>query len=192
MSLVAAGSIAFAALWMAAGTRPDTVPGPVAPPILERVQAIGNLHTARYTYQNVFEHQTSLKPAGWATYVPGATGMVHASTRNTALLSAQAVVEAGVDLSQAQVEPTLGGRSRLILPRAQVYTPNVEAKVHNSRAGFFWYDRNLSLDAVRSLKLRIREAAVRQGIREEAEKNAEKQLKALVPEIETSYEIVFR
>jgi hypothetical protein len=164
------------------GEEPQPQPMPL---VLERVQALGELHTARYTYQNVFEHRTSRRPEAWTQYVPGVPQLVTASTRNSALLGVTGYVEAGIDLSQARVED-----DALILPAPKVYRPHVDAKVHRHRAGMFWSDPNIALKAVGLTEARLKTAAVEQGILEQAKSNAEAQLLALLPEV-ARYRIVF-
>jgi hypothetical protein len=145
------------------------------PLLLQKVQALGELHTARYTYQHVFEQQTSRKPQEWAQAVPMVASLVRASTTNSGLVSATAQVEAGVDLSQAKLEG-----STLIVPKPHVYRPAVEARMHEVRRGLLWRDDNLALTAVGAMETRVRTAAVEQGILTEAEKNARKQLQTLL------------
>ncbi|MEZ0324934.1 MAG: DUF4230 domain-containing protein [Fimbriimonas sp.] len=152
------------------------------PLILQKVQALGELHTARYTYQHVFEQTSSRTPEDWTNYVPGAPSLIRASTQNSALVSATAEVEAGVDLSRASVRDE-GGVKVLVLPRPHVYRPKVDARVNNARPGVFWRDNNLALKAVNSMEVRVRQAALTQGIVAEAEKNALKSVSALVADL---------
>jgi hypothetical protein len=165
----------------------EVQPAPM-PLVLEQVQVLGELHTARYTYQNVFEHRSSRQPEEWTRYVPGAASLVRASTRNTALVGITGQVEAGVDLSKARLDE--GDSKRLILPAAKIYRPHVDAKVYKHRSGALWNDANLPLKAVAATEERLIVAASKQGIVTEAEKNAREQLRVLVPEL-AGYEIVF-
>ena len=157
------------------------------PLILNKVQALGDLHTARYTYQQVFDYSTSRTPEEWTNYVPGMSGLITASTRNTALMDTTGNVEAGVDLKKAKLE----GKSTLVLPKPKIYTPHVSAQVHKSKRGVFWRDDNIALKAVRATEQTMMQAARKQGILEEAEKNAREQLVALVPET-AKYAISFK
>ncbi|CAN5521171.1 hypothetical protein BH11ARM1_BH11ARM1_09230 [soil metagenome] len=147
------------------------------PPVLEKVQALGELHTARYTYQNVFEHATALKTAEWARNIPGANSLVQSATRNRALVQVHGEVEAGIDLSKAK----LGKQGSLVLPHAMVYRPQIDAKIYDVKRGLFWRDDNLALDAVRDAQIRLRVAAREQGIVAEAERNAVKQIHEIAP-----------
>ncbi len=161
------------------------------PLILQKVQALGELHTARFTYQHVFEETSSRTPEDWTMYVPGAPSLIRASTRNTALVSATAEVEAGVDLSKATVR-TEGGANVLVLPKPSVYRPKVDARINSSRPGVFWRDNNLALRAVSSMETRVRHAAMSQGIISEAEKNARTSVDTLLGELtHSNLRIVF-
>jgi len=181
-------TVAIVALVSHGGSRGESAIAP-APLVLEKVQALGELHTARYTYQNVFEHATSRRPAEWATYVPGASSLVRSSTQNTALVEVHGDVEAGVDLSKAHLEQTPGQNPRLILPHAVVYRPHVDAVLHDVKVGFFWRDDNIGLEAERNARLRFRQAAKEQGIVAQAEKNVKSQLAAIVsPNVEVLFQ----
>jgi hypothetical protein len=160
------------------------------PLILNKVQALGDLHTARYSYEHVFDYSTSLQPEQWTRYVPGMANLITASTRNTALLDTTGQVEAGVDLAKATVGAR-NGRKTLILPKPKLYPAHVSANVHAAKPGMFWRDDNLSLKAVRAAEAQISEAAKRQGILDDAQQNARDQLTRLVPEV-ANYEISFQ
>jgi len=160
-----------------------------APLVLQKVQSLGQLHTARYTYQTVFEHTTSRAPAEWATYVPGAASLVKSSTQNSALVEIHGDVEAGIDLSKAHMEQTPGQNPRLILPHAVVYRPNVDAVLHDVKRGLFWRDDNIGLDAERNARYRFGRAARQQGIVAQAEKNVRSQLSGIVaPNVEVQFQ----
>lgn len=150
------------------------------PPVLQKVQALGELHTARYTYQNVFEHATARQAAEWARYIPGATSLVRNTTRNSALVEVHGKVEAGVDLSKAKMVTTPGKPAILVLPHAKAYRPDVDAKMFNVRPGVFWRDDNLGLNALADARARLSQAALQQGILREAERNAVTQIQKLV------------
>jgi hypothetical protein len=171
---VLAVGIGIGSLWSAK----KSSPAPVAP-ILQQVRALGELRTARYTYQTVFEHTTSREPEAWVRYVPGGESLVHAATRNEALVSAHATVDAGVDLRHATVERA-GDRLVVTLPRAQVYEPVVRARVHDAERGWFWRDENIGLKAAETAGEQIVDNARRQGIRKRAETEAVTRVRALV------------
>ncbi len=152
----------------------EAQPAPM-PLVLEKVQALGNLHTARYTYQNVFEHISYRHAQDWAQRIPGFDSLVHNATRNSALVGVTAEVEAGVDLSKAKQEGSL-----IVLPPATIYEPQVHAHVYSTKRGAFWRDDNLALNAVDSAKERLIAAADSQKIRAEAERNAVSQVQNLL------------
>ena len=134
---------------------------PAVPPplVLQRVQALGDLHTARHTYQHVFQQETSRPVADWAAYIPGAASLVKSTTSNTALVTMKAEVEAGVDLSKAHMEGRI-----LVLPRAQIYTPSLEGKMHDHKAGLLWRDDNIAFTAEDEARANAVRAAKRGGI----------------------------
>lgn len=185
---ICASVVGIAVIGSRLSSQPESEIAP-APLVLEKVQSLGELHTARYTYQNVFEHTTSRSPAEWATYVPGAASLVRSSTQNSALVEIHGDVEAGVDLSKAHLEERPGQNPRLILPHAVVYRPNVDAVLHDVKVGMFWRDDNIALEAERNARFRLREAARQQGIVAQAEKNVLPQLAKLVP---AKVEILFQ
>lgn len=131
--------------------------------ILQQAQSLGELHTARFSYQNVFEYETSVEPARWVSYVPGGASLVESATRNDALVSAVGSVEAGVDLRSASVAHR-GTSVVLTLPAPKLYEPTVRTWIRDVKGGLFWKDENLSSKASEAAKQRFREAAVRQGI----------------------------
>lgn len=146
------------------------------PPVLQKVQALGELHTAKFTYQNVFEHRTSRQPSEWANWVPGAAQLVQATTQNRALVQVGGSVEAGVDLQKSKIEG-----NTLVLPRAEIYRPHLDAKVFDQKRGLVWRDENIALSALKEAESIFTDAAHRQGIRDEAEKNALIQVRRIVP-----------
>lgn len=158
----------------------EAVPMPL---VLSKVQALGELHTARYTYQHVFEQSSSRKPQEWARYVPGASSIVLASTRNSALASATAQVEAGVDLSKARVED-----GNLVLPKPAIYRPVIDTHLHQVRRGLFWRDDNLAQRASSAMEYRVRRAAQEQGIIEEAKRNVATALSRVAPGVPIRFE----
>ncbi|RYG36518.1 DUF4230 domain-containing protein [bacterium] len=145
------------------------------PLVLEKVKALGDLHTVSHTYQRVFEFETSQDVEGAWSAVPAASNIVQAATRNHALVSANGSVEAGVDLTQARYEGTT-----LVMPAPKVYEPNVKLRVHDQKTGLFWRDQNLAPKATESARAEFRVAAMRSGILKTAKENAERQVRALV------------
>jgi hypothetical protein len=176
----------FMLCWLLIGRLPsgssERQPTPL-PMVLSKVQSLGKLHTTKYTYQNVFEYQTSRRPEEWTTYVPGAASLVRASTRNKALVSVTGSVEAGFDLSQASAAyEGVGSARKLVvtLPLPEVYEPQVRAKIEDYKMGMFWADMNIGFKAEQDAKLRMRRASIEQGIRESAKTSATEQVTKLL------------
>lgn len=159
--------------------RERTVPLPL---VLEQVKSLGQLRTAEYSYQNVFEYETNLEPAGWASALPGAEAVVSTTSRNRALVSAHGTVQAGINLEQAHAVRTLDAVV-IVLPEPQVYQPVVDAKIHEESSGLFWNDRNLGFKAQRDAEKRFMEASLEQGILRDARESAEEQVRRLVEPI---------
>lgn len=152
------------------------------PIVLESIQALGNLHTTRYAYNNVFEYTSSRQPQEWVERI-GMGGLVRGATRNRALVSAHGTVEAGVDLrkAQARYDLTPGGRRLVVtLPDPTVYKPHVEMKLHTARPGVFWRDDNLALKAQADAGERFVAAGREQGILESAREEARTQISTLL------------
>lgn len=146
------------------------------PMLLKQVQSLGELHTASYSYENVFEHKTHIEPRGMLAALPGAASVAEFATKNSALVSADGTVEAGVDLAKAKVDA-----NRIVLPHARIYEPQVHTRMHQVRRSPFWRDENLALDALSDVKARMAGAAREGGILRDAEKNAVAQVEKLVP-----------
>lgn len=165
-------------LW---GSSPERQQTPL-PVILQNIQSLGELHTTRYTYNNVFEYQSSKKPAEWAERI-GMGSVVRSATRNRALVSATGTVEAGVDLAQADARyEGVPGKQTLVvtLPQPTIYPPQVDAKVHDTKKGMFWRDENLGLKAQKDASRRFTLASREQGILKSARTSAEARIKALL------------
>jgi hypothetical protein len=145
---------------------------PKMPPVLVMVQSLGELHTARYSYENVFEYETHRQPAGWFGALPGGASLVRSTTRNAALVSVQGTVEAGLDLRSARTERKATGETVVVLPSARIYDPAVRAKLHHHRVGAFWADENIALKAEQDAASRFRNAAMEQGILGKANEEA--------------------
>lgn len=146
------------------------------PMLLKQVQAMGELHTASYAYENVFEHKTHLQPRGLLAALPGAASVAELATKNSALVSADGTVEAGVDLARAKIDG-----ARIVLPRARMYEPQVHTRLHQVRRSPLWRDENLALAAIGDVKERMAGAAREGGILRDAERNAVTQVQKLVP-----------
>jgi hypothetical protein len=150
----------------------NKAPTDTVAPLLEQVQSLGELHTVKFTYRDVHEFSTTEEPDLWIAALPGSQEIVHAATRNTALMSYTGTVEAGVDLGKAKVIRSLTG-VEIQLPKPQVFPANVSAQVHDLSRGLVWRDVSIATSAIEDAKLRFRQTSIRQGIVAEAEKNAQ-------------------
>ena len=165
------------------GTPPRTDADRPFPPVLTKVQALGELHSAKYTYENVGDFETRQEPEEWAKFVPGATSLVHWATSNKATASYKGTVEAGVDLGKVREEDRLvGGKLKrtLILPNATMFEPQVTVRVSQVKDGLMWRDNNLVPSAEANVKEQYRDASLRQGILALAEQNAAKTVKQVL------------
>ncbi len=176
-------SLGFAGVGLFAASRVFTPhvakasPDAVAP-LLQQVQSLGELHTVKYTYRDVHEFSTTEEPDAWLAALPGSEEVVHAATRNTALMSYTGTVEAGVDLGKAKVVRSLRG-IQIQLPRPKVYAANVSAQVNDLKRGLVWRDISIATSAIEDAKSRFRQTSLRQGILAEAEKNARERVLTL-------------
>jgi len=151
---------------------------------------MGMLHTAKHTYENVFEYSTSRQPLQWVAMVPGGTELVRTGTRNAVLVSARGEIEAGIDLSKATA--VRSGKSLTVrLPRPQLFEPKVHAKVHWQKSAVFWHDENIALKAVRDAEDRIKKASLRQHILETAADEASTVVKSLARDLGVDVDVTF-
>jgi hypothetical protein len=147
-------------------------------PVLQRLRALGDLHTARFEYADVVDHGTYQKPEGILAAIPGVDGMARAATENKALINVRGSVEAGVDLRKLAAENTPTGL-RILLPTPRAYAPQVDAKLFSVKHGLFWRDEGVTLGAVEAAKGRLAEAALRQGLLKQAETEAASRVRGL-------------
>lgn len=159
-------------------------------PLLEKVQALGDLHVVKYTYRDIKDFQTSREPVAWLSSLPGGRELVTAATRNQTTLSYTGVVEAGIDLTQASVRRGATG-IELILPQPVIYRPNVSAQVHDLRNGLFWRDESIVATSIERAKDRLRETALRQGILDQARENARLRVEGLARDLGTEIVVSF-
>ncbi|MCB0825719.1 MAG: DUF4230 domain-containing protein [Armatimonadetes bacterium] len=157
-------------------SRSSVTPTPL---ILSQVRNMGELRTVSHSYSQVFEHETAVDPEGWAANIPLAKQVVNAATRNRALVSVNGEVQAGVDLSQAEVLEKWDG-IHIILPQATVYPASVTARMHDQKKGLLWRDINIGFKAELEAAKRMEEASRLKGISMEAEKQAAKVIEELV------------
>ena len=160
------------------------------PLVLTRIQALGDLHTARHTYENVFEYATSREPVEWASSIPGVGQLVEAGTRNVVLVSTQSQVEAGVDLSLARIEKS-GSQLTVWLPQPKTYEPQTTAKIHWHKSAPFWRDDNIALKAERDAAARARRASVEQDILQKAAEEARGRIETMVKDLGYDVEVRF-
>lgn len=149
------------------------------PLLLKEVQDLGELRAVSHRVSRVFEHETHRDVEGWGAHVPLAKQVVAATTSNKVLVSADADVQAGVDLSQAKLVER-GSEWTLVLPDVQVYEPVVKVRVHGQKDGLFWRDLNIVGKAQEAFADEVVTASDRAGIRERAETNIRAQMQDLL------------
>lgn len=174
---VLSGGLALALFSVIGRTAGDSREIPTAP-VLQRLRALGELHTARFEYSDVVNHGSYQKPEGILASFPGVDAMARATTGNKALLDIRGSVEAGVDLRHLSATSTPAGL-RITLPNPKIYTPQVDARLFSVKRGLFWRDDSVTLDAVAEAKQRLADAAVRQGLLKNAQTEAENRVRAL-------------
>jgi hypothetical protein len=157
------------------GTAPREIP---TAPVLQKLRALGELHTARFEYSDVVNHGSYQKPDGMLASFPGFDAMARATTSNKALLDVRGSVEAGVDLKGLSATNTPAGL-RISLPNPRAYPPQVDARLFSVKKGLFWRDDNVTLDAVQVAKDRLAAAALQQGLLKHARKEAESRVRSL-------------
>jgi hypothetical protein len=164
------------------------------PIILDRVQAIGELHTAKQNAETVISVETHREPDGWASGTPIGT-LIQATTSNSALVAVKGTVEAGIDLSQARAswKPGVDGKTLLVeVPNVKVYEPVVNGRVHSAKRGFLWKDDNISLKALDEAKMKFKDSARSGSLVRDAEDSARKALEGLLkPLYDGPVEVVF-
>lgn len=171
------GVLAFA-LFSVVGRQKASTPEIPTAPVLQRLRALGDLHTARFDYADVVNHGTYQKPDGMLASFPGADALARAATENKALIDVRGSVEAGVDLKNLHAENTPMGL-RITLPLPRVYPPQVDARLFSVKRGLFWQDDGIALGAVASAKSRLRNAALGQGILDHARREAQSRVRGL-------------
>lgn len=160
------------------------------PLVLRGVQALGTLHTAKHSYENVFEYSTSRQPQQWVAMIPGGSDLVTSNTRNSVLVSATGEIEAGIDLSKATIEKS-GSGVTVWLPKPQLFEPKVNAKVHWQKSSMFWRDDNIALKAVRDAETRIKAASLQQNILETAANEASVRVKTFASDMGVDVAVKF-
>ncbi len=153
----------------AVGGKPITT----APVLLQRIQAIGKLHTIRHTFERTGSVETFAEPNAGVAWIPGAESLVHGLTRNSVVMTIRGSVESGIDFTKVGLE-IRDGAARVALPRPETYEPNVTAELHEARTGALWRDDEIQLKAIDAAKTEFRTAAVRLGAPEAATAEARK------------------
>lgn len=128
---------------------------------------------ARHEFTEAGSWQTEREPAEWAASVPFARPVVAAFTRNEAVGTLRGRVDAGVDFSRARIVRE-GGATMVTLPEPSVLDCVVQARVLRQRDGLFWRDPDMASSAEAKAEARLREAAVRAGILDQARRQAER------------------
>lgn len=155
-------------------------------PVLTQVQALGQLHTARFNYESSGNFEAWRKPADLVAFIPGASSVVHWATSNNLVASYRGSIEAGVDLTKTKeiTEVQSGKLVRiLVIPAAQLYAPEASANVDSIRFKRFWQDDNLVPNAIASVENQYRAASLQQGILAVAAKNAQQKLHTFLASI---------
>ncbi len=147
-------------------------------PVLQKLRALGDLHTARFEYSDVVNHGSYQKPDGMLASFPGFDAMARATTSNKALLDVRGSVEAGVDLRKLSATVTPAGL-KIRLPNPQAYPPQVDAHLFSLKRGLFWRDDSVTLDAVQEAKDRLATAALQQGLLKHAQDEAASRVRSL-------------
>lgn len=186
--LIAGGVLGMLAIMLTQA--PSRTQASYAAPLLEKVQALGNLHVVKYTYRDIKDFETSREPVAWLSSVPGGRELVASATRNRTTLSYTGAVEAGIDLTRATIRTSASG-IELVLPQPVIYRPNVAAQVHDLRRGLFWRDENIVPTAIEQAKDRLQDTAKRQGILGEARDNARTRVESLARELGAEVQVSF-
>ena len=174
---------------MLAPTVPQEVGGPI---LLKEVRDLGELHTVANHYSRVFSFESSKEVEGWASNIPMARQVVNAATRNKVLVTAEGEVEAGIDLSKAEISPNVNGWT-VTLPDPKVYDPNVELTVHGQKDGLFWRDLNVVNKARTKAGNDMVQAGIDNGILVKAKENAVSQVSNLLKGMtEKEIKVVFK
>ena len=167
-------------------TRPAAVPEPDSGPLLIAIRNIGQLHSASYTMKDVLHQETEQTPTGLLADIPGGIEVAHWATRNTALITAEGTVEAGVDLSKItpaditrEKQPDGATLFRVHLPPVNVYPPTIKVHVEDHSRGLLWRDENIAPAAQQEASRRFIAAAEADGIRRKAGCNAIETLQKL-------------
>lgn len=166
--------------------RPAAAPEPDSGPLLIAIRNIGQLHSASYTMKDVLHQETQQTPTGLLADIPGGIEVTQWATRNTALVTAEGTVEAGIDLSKIspaditrEKQPNGATLFRVHLPPVNVYPPAIKVHVEDHSRGLLWRDENIAPAAQQEASRRFIAAAKADGIRRKAGCNAIETLQKL-------------
>lgn len=138
-----------------------------APLLLEKIQAIGKLHTIRHTFERTGSLETFEEPNEGVAWLPGARELVKGLTTNTVVMTLRGSVESGIDFKKVGL--TIKDRAATVtLPEPETYEPQVDAELHDLKSGTFWRDNEIQLKAISEAKRTFREASVKLGARDQA------------------------
>lgn len=150
------------------------------PLILERVTKLSELRLARHTYTTTSVFESSKSADGAFSMVPAVQNLVTATTKNEAVVTIRAEIDAAIDMSQATVSRN-GDVYTITLPHAKLSKPVLDAKLNAHRPGLLWRDSEIALKAIDDAKDKVRRAATARRITQEAEQNAKAALAPILP-----------
>lgn len=153
-----------------------------SPVILQQVRALGELHLVEHQYQTVMSFESHRDAAEWTQGVPMlsnfVSGAVKAATKNEALVTVSGSVEAGIDMSRAEIAQS-GENVTITLPEPKLYKANVDAELHSQKRAIGWNDQNIGLKARREGAARFEASSLRAGILNQAKDEAKDQVRDL-------------
>lgn len=151
-----------------------------APVLLQRIVAIGKLHTVRATFERTGTLETFQNANEGVAWIPGVEQLVNNATRNTVVMTLRGSVETGIDFTKVQLRKEGEDGMVVTLPRPEVFEPTVSAELHDLKSGAFWRDNEIELKAIESAKREFRAAAIRSGTREQATDEAKRLIGAML------------
>lgn len=154
--------------------------GDDAPVLLQRIVAIGKLHTVRATFERTGTLETFQNADAGVAWIPGVERIVNAATRNAVVMTLRGSVETGVDFTKVRLRKNGENSVVVTLPRPEVYEPTVTAELHDVKSGAFWRDEEIELKAIESAKREFRSAAIRAGARDQATREARRLIEAML------------
>ncbi len=120
------------------------------------------------------------------------SGAVKAATKNEALVTVSGSVEAGIDMSRAEIAQP-GEKVTITLPEPKLYKANVDAELHSQKRAIGWNDQNIGLKARREGAARFEASSLKAGILNQAKDEAKDQVRDLFASAGVkSVEIQFR